>query len=286
MNDRQHDSYTVTVKKVVDYIQQHLDTNHSADQLSAVAGLSKFHFHRMFSAIAGITAIKLIQLLRLRRASYDLAFSRNKSITDIAFETGFENAESFSRAFKNTFAQTPSEFRKEPQWKPWLEKFELPVLGGKHTMQVDIVDFPKTKVAALEYSGEHTLLNQAIGRFVEWRKLHGLSLDNSKTFNINYIDDNWPENITIDLCIEVKNDIADNEFNIINKIIPGGRCAVLRHIGSSDNIEQSVLYLYREWLPASGEKLRDFPCFFHRVKLYPTQVAEHEQITDIYLPIT
>lgn len=273
------------MQKVVAYIQEHLDENHSVEQLSAVAGLSKYHFHRLFTAFAGIGVIKLVQLLRLRCASYELVFRGEKSITDIAFDAGFENAESFSRAFKHAIGQTPSDFRKRPQWKPWLEKFDLPILGGTANMQVNIVDFPETKVAALEYRGEHALLNNAIADFVAWRKANDLPPDKSKTFNINYVDDNWPDNIAMDLCIEVKDDVADNGLNIVNKTIPGGRCAVLRHIGSSDNIEQSVLYLYKEWLPASGEELRDFPCFFHRVKLYPAQVVEREQITDIYLPL-
>jgi len=45
-----------------------------------------------------------------------------------------------------------------------------------------------------------------------------------------------------------------------------------------------VRYLYGVWLPASGEELRDFPCFFHYVNLFP-YVAEHELVTDIYLPL-
>ena len=42
-------------------------------------------------------------------------------------------------------------------------------------------------------------------------------------------------------------------------MIPGGRCAVLRVVGNTDNLEPAALYLYRDWLPASGEEARDFP---------------------------
>lgn len=41
--------------------------------------------------------------------------------------------------------------------------------------------------------------------------------------------------------------------------IPGGRCAVLRIAGNTDNLEPATLYLYRDWLPASGEEAGDFP---------------------------
>lgn len=43
-------------------------------------------------------------------------------------------------------------------------------------------------------------------------------------------------------------------------------------------------YLFREWLPASGETLRDFPVFFQYLN-FVNEVAEHELLTDIYLPL-
>jgi hypothetical protein len=42
--------------------------------------------------------------------------------------------------------------------------------------------------------------------------------------------------------------------------------------------------LYRDWLPASGEELRDFPLYFHYLNLVH-EVAVHELLTDIYLPL-
>jgi len=45
-----------------------------------------------------------------------------------------------------------------------------------------------------------------------------------------------------------------------------------------------VAPLFTEWLPASGETLGDFPLFFHYVNVGP-DVAEHEMITDVYLPL-
>jgi len=49
-------------------------------------------------------------------------------------------------------------------------------------------------------------------------------------------------------------------------------------------MDGKVHYLYDDWLPLSGEELRDFPCLFHYINLFP-EVAEHELITDIYLPL-
>ncbi len=67
-------------------------------------------------------------------------------------------------------------------------------------------------------------------------------------------------------------------------LIPGGACAVLRVVGDSDNLEAAALFLYRDWLPASGQEARDFPMFCQRLTFYP-DVPEHEALTDLYLPL-
>ena len=72
--------------------------------------------------------------------------------------------------------------------------------------------------------------------------------------------------------------------NIINKQIPKGRCAVVCHVGSYANIGEAAYYLYRDWLPSSGEELRDFPLFFHYLNL-GSDIPEHELLTDVYLPL-
>jgi AraC family transcriptional regulator len=66
--------------------------------------------------------------------------------------------------------------------------------------------------------------------------------------------------------------------------IPAGRCARLRLVGSSDNLEPAATWLYATWLPASGEELRDFPFFCQRVSLFP-DVAETQTVTDLFVPL-
>ena len=70
----------------------------------------------------------------------------------------------------------------------------------------------------------------------------------------------------------------------MNGAIHGGRCAVIRHLGSHDRLKESIYYLYREWLPGSGEELRDFPMFFHYLNFMP-ETPELKLVTDIYLPL-
>lgn len=279
-------TYAARIDQVIDYIQSHLYHDLSVERLAKLVHFSKFHFHRQFSAYTGISVFRLIQLLRLKEASYRLVFNPQERITDIALAAGFENAESFSRAFKKLIGQTPSAFREAPQWTPWLEKYAINQLGGSRHMLVDIVEFEQTRVAVFQHRGDPARLNDSLQKFVQWRKANKLNPRNSSTYNIVYDDPATvkPEDYRFDICAAVDREVPENG-GISNQTIPGGRCAVLSHQGSSDNIGDSVSYLYQQRLPTSGEELRDFPLFFHRVTLFPAQVPEHEQITDIYLPL-
>ncbi|HEU0149077.1 MAG TPA: GyrI-like domain-containing protein, partial [Bradyrhizobium sp.] len=51
-----------------------------------------------------------------------------------------------------------------------------------------------------------------------------------------------------------------------------------------DNLEPAALYLYRDWLPASGEEARDFPIYCQRLSFFP-EVPEHEAVADLFLPL-
>ena len=279
--------YAEKFNRVLDYIDQHLGEALSVEQLSRVANFSKYHFHRQFSEYAGITVFKYIQLMRLRRASYQLAFNVQVRIIDIALEAGFENPESFSRAFKQAFGQTPSEFRASPAWQPWHEKYQVPSRERRQVMEVKIVEFNQTEVAALEHRGAPTLVNDSVRVFIEWRKASQLSpVKTSKTFGIAYNDPatTEPDDFRFDICGSVTAAVPDNPQGVLNKLIPGGRCAVVRHVGPHNKIGECAYYLYREWLPDSGEDLRDFPLFFHYLNLIP-ETPEHDLVTDIYLPL-
>ena len=187
MNESTASAYAKKFNQVFDYIDKHLDEDLSVERLSRVANFSKYHFHRQFSEYAGINVFRYIQLMRLRRASYRLVFSEHTRIIDIALEAGFENPESFSRAFKNMFGQTPSQFRSKPEWQPWNEQYRIPPSKRKQTMQVNIVEFTGTKIAVLEHRGAPETVNDSVKVFIDWRKQSGLSpRDTSRTFGLIY----------------------------------------------------------------------------------------------------
>ena len=152
--------------------------------------------------------------------------------------------------------------------------------------QVRIVDFPATRVAALEHRGDPRRLGSSIRKFIDWRRENRLHPDRSATFNVLYTGEYGipPDQFRFGLCAATERDIAPNDYGVVAKTLPAGRCAVLRQIGGDATLGLAIAYLYSEWLPASGEEVRDFPPFLERVSFYP-DVPEHEAITDIHLPL-
>lgn len=154
-------------------------------------------------------------------------------------------------------------------------------------MDVKIVDFDETRIAVLEHRGDPALVNDTVKIYIEWRKQTGLSpVKTSQSFGVAFDnpDVTDPDKFRFDICGSVAEPVPENSYGVVNKVIPAGRCAVVRHLGAHDRLGESIYPLYRDWLPQSGEELRDFPLFFHYLNLIP-DVPEGELITDVYLPL-
>lgn len=294
MNSAAADHYRARFRKVLAYIDEHLDDHLSIERISHAAAFSKYHFQRQFSELFGISVYKYIQLQRLKRASYQLAFREHRQIIEIALACGYESPESFTRAFTKNIGQAPLKFRKQPQWVPWHMTYQplnnsriTHMTSAHHLGQIGIIAFRQARVAAIEHRGDPRLTGNSVRTFIEWRKQVGLSPKTSATFNIFYDDpaNTRPEDYRLDICAATDRDIEPNLFGIVEKTIPAGRCAVLRHIGSDARLGEAIACLYSDWLPQSGEALRDFPVYVQRVSFFP-DVPEHQTITDIFLPLS
>ncbi len=283
-------AYHGRMRRVLDHIDAHLDADLSVEALSGVAAFSRFHFHRQFSALFGLSVGRYVQQARLKRAAQRLAF-RTDPITQIALDTGY-GPEAFSRAFRQLTGQTPSAFRRAPSWRPWQEAYgpfdhaRSKLMQDPADDQVALVEFPETPVAVLTHRGDPAADGDTIRRFIAWRKRVGLGPSGSATFNILYDDPETtpPETYRLDLCAATTAPIAPNDEGVVAGVIPAGRCARLRVIGGGERLRPAVLWLYGDWLPRSGEETRDFPVFARRVSFYP-DVAEGEAVTDVFLPL-
>ena len=124
------ENYHARMQRVLDHIDQHLNDDLDLDAISGVAAFSKFHFHRQFKATFGLSVHRYVQLARMKRASYRLAYRDAQSVTDIAMDARYDAPDAFARAFRQRFGQSPSSFRKSPDWEPWLRPSGLSTTLG------------------------------------------------------------------------------------------------------------------------------------------------------------
>lgn len=290
MNATRQQDYDRRMQRVLAHIDAHLDEALDIGRLSAAAAFSPFHFQRQFSAYFGIPVGTYVRALRLKRAGMRLAFRADELVTSIALDAGYEGNEAFARALRRWITQSPTGLRTAPDWEAWHDAIApLARIRRMHMTQtftfadVRIVDFPATPVVVLPHRGSPQRIGDSIRRLIDWRVANRLSPARTATFNIFHDD---PEDVAPDayrLDLAVATDCAPGE-GMVRDEIPAGRCAVLRQIGSPDDLRAAFAFLYGEWWPQSGEEARDASPFAQRVSFYP-EVPEHEAVTDIFLPL-
>jgi AraC family transcriptional regulator len=281
------------VRHILDYIDRHLDDRLTLAHLSAVAGLSKFHFHRRFSQVLGLSVSQYIRRQRLHRAAFEIAF-RNRPIVESALASGYGSLAAFSRAFTRVAGCSPAAFRAAPCSGAWLDAWaetqrRLDHLRRPHAtageLAVRTTVFPTTRVAALEHRGDPGSLNASLQRFIAWRRRQLRRVRTSATFNLAYNDPNRvpSEHFAFDVCAAIDRPVAANTFGVVEKTIAGGRCAVVRHVGANATLDASVFAL-TQWVRMTGAAPRHAPLILHRVRLFP-DVPEHEAVTDVLMPL-
>lgn len=91
------------------YVDSHYANEITLEQAAALVGFSKFHFSRLFKEFTNCTFYDYLSQTRIQAAKRLL--STGTSITDIAFQTGFNSLTSFCRCFKKYTDLSPSEYR-------------------------------------------------------------------------------------------------------------------------------------------------------------------------------
>lgn len=287
------ENYLKRMQRVLEHIDRHLDLDLDLETVSRVAAFSRFHFHRQFAAVFGLSLHRYVQLVRLKRASSSLVCAAGQSVTDIAMDAGYDAPDAFARAFRQRVGQSPSAFRKAPDWASWLAAFGPVDIARSKLMQiifseedVTIVDVPPTPVAVIEHRGDRAAFAETRQRFIDARNAAGLSPATSQTFMV-FRSEREPENpadYRADLCFATDAPVAPDD-HVKPGVIPGGRCAVLRYPGNTTNLEPAAHFLYRDWLPQSGEEARDFPMYSRRRMAVIPDVPAHEVVLELFLPL-
>src|SRR5215211_3898235 len=109
------EQYSSCIEDVIRYIRDHIHEPLDRETLASIAGFSIPHFHRVFTAHVGESAIGYVRRLRMERAGRKLRMGA-VDITEVALAAGYDSHAAFSKAFKQQFGLSPSEFRQLGCW--------------------------------------------------------------------------------------------------------------------------------------------------------------------------
>jgi AraC family transcriptional regulator len=98
------------VQPALAFVAANLDDDLALARVADHAGMSSFHLHRMFSAVAGETPKQLTRRLRLNRGAAML-LDGDESVLTVALSCGFQSHEGFTRAFRRQFGLSPWDYR-------------------------------------------------------------------------------------------------------------------------------------------------------------------------------
>lgn len=112
------------IKKVVDYIEENLEEEINLDKIAKNAGYSKFYLNRVFTEQTGLTIHKYLKNRRLSAAAEKLVRT-DKTITQIAFEAGYDSQQAFSFAFKQVYRYPPKGYRNMGIFAPGQDRISL-----------------------------------------------------------------------------------------------------------------------------------------------------------------
>ncbi|MDL2218713.1 AraC family transcriptional regulator, partial [Christensenellaceae bacterium OttesenSCG-928-M15] len=202
--------YLQRIHKVQDYIEENLNDNFVLSELADIAGFSKYHFHRIFSAITNETLLQYINRIKLERAAFLILHHPNTNMTDITYRFGFTDSAIFSRSFRSYYGVSPTEYRnqdskncKDPTETSQYTKSAINQNIGSDTMEtkarsVEIISVDM-RVIYLRYTGTYQGLAAAMPGMME--RLYGFAMNNNllepgKTKILSAYHDN-PENAEV-----------------------------------------------------------------------------------------
>jgi AraC family transcriptional regulator len=256
-------NYLNQLQRGIDFIEAHLDEDIALAAVAHEAGLSQWHYQRIFKAVTRETLKNYIRARRLANALEKLLETR-LGILDIAILAGYNSQEAFTRAFKERYALTPNEFRQRGRRNLIVRKLKMDEDYLRHIHQ-NIVAVPELSTRpAMLLVGLHTrfygsdsdknnlgaqlppLWDSFIGRLAEVEHAvrtccYGVVLPVAgDTDELEYY-----------AAIEVRQ--ADSIPAGMHRIdIPAAQYATFLHHGLGKLVDRTVDFIYSSWLCQSA----------------------------------
>ena len=148
------------IDKAIGFIQKNPKDNLSLQSIADNAGFSLTYFDAIFRQHTGYSPVEYSRIYKLTRSALELRRTQ-KTVLEIALDFGYASPESFTRAFKNFYSITPSEYRE----KYVNEAVTWHALSGKIAISHFRRSFPEFKASdidlALDFCFTHNPLKYA-----------------------------------------------------------------------------------------------------------------------------
>lgn len=276
------------MNKAMDYIEEHLENEITADELSRIAMCSAFHFQRMFAYITGVTLTEYIRRRRMSCALFDLV--NGMKVIEVSLKYGYDSPTAFTRAFRQTHGIAPSEVRRRGSTLNTFPKITFTFsVKGEQAMNCRIIKKEAFRVVGFRNSMPMTMENCFELMPQVWKEFH----ENNGAERLSAImRDNEPRGIlALSLCengeyagciIGTATD-ADVPEGMKEYIVPETTYAVFECVGALPEAMQTVQErIISEWLPVSGYEYAPSPDF----EVYPSgDQNSPDYRSEVWLPI-
>ena len=282
MKQNTRNDYVQRINRVAEYINNHLDKAIDVRKLAEIAHLSDFHFCRIFKAIKDESPMAFIARLRIETAAQLLRYS-SLLVEEIAFNVGYESPASLSKAFKNHYGITPTEYRTNKDIYIMKKEIINPDLTLKAPK---IMELEPKNLIYVALTGEYGSLDYGKAYEQLWAvvKSQKLFTKGIESICVSYDDPKITEaslqRSEVSLAIH-KPALPEGEVSC--KTLAGGKYAVFFYQGSYSQLS-AVCDAAMRWVVESEYKLRDEP-IFEKYLNDARRTPEEKLKTEIYIPI-
>lgn len=273
------------------WIEHRLDEPLTLDAIARQAGLSPYHFSRLFTARMGCSVMAHVRGRRLARAAHRLVEDPGLALVDLAFDCGFESQEAFTRAFKRMFGVAPGRFRRARATPQTEGDFPMTVPADPATAAVEQrapVTLDAFAVAGLSRRFDET--NKAAIPELWSRLIAALPFDGQveswNTYGVMWSVDRDDGSFDYMAGVGVKPDAA-LPAGFARKDIPAATYAVFRITLDGGplhpQVKAAMAVIWGELIPASGLKIANSPDF----ELYDGRFSPNRPgaVIDFHVPV-
>lgn len=274
--------YQERIRAVIEYIHEHHGENLSSDVLAEVAHLSPYHWHRIYKAITGESAAATVKRCRMHSAAATL-IRTDMPVVEVGVSVGFPDVHSFTRTFKQFYGVAPGQFRAAQTEPDTTDNPAEPMDSSEQAVR--LINRPAARMIGQWHNGDYMAIGVTFEKVMAQCAIAGILPENPRTMGLYLADPEYVGEAELrSFAGVVVNDAVEVPEPLIVYEYPAGRFAVLTHHGPYALLSNSYDWLYCDWLPASGEAVRDQPC----AEVYlnsPIDKPPQELRTEICMPV-